>query len=210
MVDVVIFPIPNAVNFPGIPCPLHVFEPRYRQMVHHAIEQNMPMGICHTEKVVHQNNKKQTTQEALNSNQSTYKPYPVFSAGAVTIAKTLDDGRILIEVDIKTRMRRLEEIQTLPFTIWRCEELVDQTLDEQQAHELEQYKEKILRRLIHITHQQEEAQGMLKSDFWQTMSAEQFSFSVMGLLGVDAILKQQVLEMTDANERMSTVLSLIS
>lgn len=28
-----IFPLPNAVLFPGVPLPLHVFEPRYRQMV---------------------------------------------------------------------------------------------------------------------------------------------------------------------------------
>lgn len=210
MVDVVIFPIPNSVNFPGIPCPLHVFEPRYRQMVHHAVENNMPMGICHTEKVVHINNKKQTREEALNSNQSTYKPYEVFSAGPVHIAKTLDDGRILIEVDIRTRMRRVEEIQTLPFTIWRCEELPDIAIDEQQADELVQYKEKILTRLLHITHQQPEAQTMLKSEYWQLMSAEQFSFSVMALLGVDAGLKQHVLETTNPNERMSTILSILN
>ena len=28
-----IFPLPNAVLFPGVPLPLHVFEPRYREMV---------------------------------------------------------------------------------------------------------------------------------------------------------------------------------
>ena len=33
MPQVALFPIPNSVNFPGVPCPLHVFEPRYR-LVH--------------------------------------------------------------------------------------------------------------------------------------------------------------------------------
>jgi hypothetical protein len=28
-----IFPLPNVVLFPGVPLPLHVFEPRYREMV---------------------------------------------------------------------------------------------------------------------------------------------------------------------------------
>jgi len=28
-----IFPLPNAVLFPGVPLPLHIFEPRYREMV---------------------------------------------------------------------------------------------------------------------------------------------------------------------------------
>ena len=28
-----LFPLPNAVLFPGVPLPLHIFEPRYREMV---------------------------------------------------------------------------------------------------------------------------------------------------------------------------------
>jgi Lon protease-like protein len=31
-----IFPLPNVVLFPGVPLPLHIFEPRYRDMVHDA------------------------------------------------------------------------------------------------------------------------------------------------------------------------------
>lgn len=31
--QVPLFPLPNAVLFPGVPLPLHVFEPRYREMV---------------------------------------------------------------------------------------------------------------------------------------------------------------------------------
>lgn len=31
-----LFPLPNVVLFPGVPLPLHVFEPRYREMVRDA------------------------------------------------------------------------------------------------------------------------------------------------------------------------------
>jgi Lon protease-like protein len=31
-----LFPLPNAVLFPGVPLPLHIFEPRYREMVRHV------------------------------------------------------------------------------------------------------------------------------------------------------------------------------
>lgn len=31
--SVPLFPLPNAVLFPGVPLPLHIFEPRYREMV---------------------------------------------------------------------------------------------------------------------------------------------------------------------------------
>jgi Lon protease-like protein len=30
---IALFPLPNAVLFPGMPLPLHIFEPRYREMV---------------------------------------------------------------------------------------------------------------------------------------------------------------------------------
>ncbi len=31
-----VFPLPNVVLFPGVPLPLHIFEPRYREMVRDA------------------------------------------------------------------------------------------------------------------------------------------------------------------------------
>ena len=114
-IDVALFPIPNSVNFPGVPCPLHVFEPRYRQMVSHCIDNEMLMGVCHTEKLLHANERKQTVEEALSSNQSTYKPQGVFSAGAVQLLEELDDGRLLIQVDTSVRLKLLEVRQTLPF-----------------------------------------------------------------------------------------------
>ena len=80
MYDVALFPIPNAVNFPGVPCPLHVFEPRYRQMVRHCLDEERLMGVCHVEKVVHRKEREQPLEEALSSNQATYKPLRVFSA----------------------------------------------------------------------------------------------------------------------------------
>jgi Lon protease-like protein len=39
-----LFPLP-AVLFPGAPMPLHVFEPRYRQLVAHAVEGSEQFGL---------------------------------------------------------------------------------------------------------------------------------------------------------------------
>src|SRR5210317_1249926 len=108
MPQVALFPIPNSVNFPWVPCPLHVFEPRYRQMVRHCIDENMLMGVCHTEKVLHRNQREQTIEEALNSNQATYKPLGIFSAGPVQLLEELDDGRMLIQVDNALRLQLVE------------------------------------------------------------------------------------------------------
>ena len=41
-----IFPLPNVVLFPGVPLPLHIFEPRYRQMVKDAVGGHEIIGMA--------------------------------------------------------------------------------------------------------------------------------------------------------------------
>lgn len=210
MVNVALFPIPNSVNFPWVPCQLHVFEPRYRQMVKHCIEHNLLMGVCQTEKIVHKNERTQTIEEALSSNQSSYKPTGIFSAGPVQLLNELDDGRMLIQVDIEVRLQLGEEKQTLPFSIWSCEELLDQTRDSAQETALAQSQAKILMRLLAITHANQQAQEVLGSDHWQAMPAQKFSFAILGLLDIPPDDAQALLEMTNAQERLDTVLKMIN
>ena len=113
MIEVALFPIPDSVNFPGVPCPLHVFEPRYRKMVRHCLEHHMLMGVCHTEKVLHAANNEQSLTNVLHTNQATYKPRDIFSAGPVSLLEELEDGRMVIEVDTNIRLRLQNEVQTL-------------------------------------------------------------------------------------------------
>jgi len=40
-----IFPLPNVVHFPGVPLPLHIFEPRYRDMVRDALAGDRLIGM---------------------------------------------------------------------------------------------------------------------------------------------------------------------
>ena len=210
MVDVALFPIPNAVNFPGVPCPLHVFEPRYRQMVQHCIDNNMLMGVCHTEKLLHANTRERSVREALNSNQSTYKPRGIFSAGHVSLLEKLQDGRMLIQVDTSVRLRLVEELQTLPFSIWSCEELPDEPVDAEAQALLAQTQAKILQRLLKIVHDNQQARQMLESEHWQAMPALDFSFAIAGILGMEPETSQALLEMTSPQQRMDTVLELLN
>lgn len=210
MVEIAIFPIPNSVNFPGVPCPLHVFEPRYRQMVKHCIDNNIMMGVCHTEKTIRENTKQQTREEALSSNQSTYKPYSIFTAGKVELVEELPDGRMAITVHMSDRFSLVKETQTLPFSIWQCEPLQDESVSDEALAELEQTQQKILQRLITITHANPEAQAMLNSDYWQTMPAIKFSFTVNGLLALGPELMQQQLEVTNPQARVDQILSMLN
>ena len=210
MLEVALFPIPQSVAFPGVPCPLHVFEPRYRQMVRHCLERNLLMGICQTEKVLHSPDKEQSREEALQSNQATYKPCDIFSAGPVTLLEELEDGRMVIEVDTNIRLRLQRELQTLPFNIWACEEWPDQPLTEEIEHQLQQLQQKILQRLIVMTHNNAELQKILNGDHWKKMGSVDFSFAVFGLFGLDAGLKQELLEMTEATARLDCILAMLN
>ncbi len=43
--DLAVFPLPGAVFFPHTLLPLHIFEPRYRQMVTDALEEEAPIAV---------------------------------------------------------------------------------------------------------------------------------------------------------------------
>jgi Lon protease-like protein len=210
MIEVALFPIPDSVNFPGVPMPLHVFEPRYRKMVKYCIDHKVMMGVCHTEKVVHAKTGDQTQEEILNSNQSTYKPCAVFSAGTVELLKEMDDGRMAIMVNFKTRLKLQQERQTLPFSIWACEPYEDEPLEDDALVGLKQSHEKIMRRLLTISHGNDEVHKMLVGDHWQNMSAVEFSFLVNGLLAMPAEIKQGLLEMRQPQQRLDAILERVN
>jgi hypothetical protein len=210
MIDVALFPIPNSVNFPGVPVTLHVFEPRYRQMVRYCLDNDVMMGVCYTGKVIYVNIREQTREEALSSNQSTYKPCEVFSAGKVELLDELDDGRMAIVVDCEVRLKLKQERQTLPFSIWQCEVYEDEPVDVEALVRLNQTQDKILQRLLTIGHGNDEFHKMLKSDHWQNLSAVEFSFMVNGLFGIPAELKQDLLEMTDTQQRLDFILDMLN
>ncbi len=44
MIELPIFPL-NTVVFPGWPLPLHIFEPRYKEMLRYCVEEQQPFGI---------------------------------------------------------------------------------------------------------------------------------------------------------------------
>lgn len=43
--EIPLFPLPDVVLFPGMPLPLHVFEPRYRKMVRDVLEGHRTIGM---------------------------------------------------------------------------------------------------------------------------------------------------------------------
>ena len=213
-----IFPIPGCVTFPGTVFPLHVFEPRYRAMIQHCLDTGMPVSICHTEKMISPGKPTGNLKEALNSNQATYRPYPVVSAGRCELVETSDDGRMYLNVHLEQRYRLGDAVQLLPYQIYKCEPFPDRELPAAEAQlddaDNALLKDKILHRLYALGQGDDDVKRsieyLIKSEEWQTKSAQAFSFELFGMIAFDADILQEILEMDSANERLNYTLALLN
>lgn len=76
-----LFPLPNAVLFPSVFLPLHIFEPRYRQMVRDALTGDRMIGMV-------------LLKPGFEADYDGRPPiYDVGGAGLITHAERLPDGR---------------------------------------------------------------------------------------------------------------------
>jgi Lon protease-like protein len=92
-----LFPLPNVVLFPNVFLPLHIFEPRYRQMVSDALAGERMIGMVLL----------QPGHEA--EYERTPPIYEVGCAGLITHAERLADGRFNIVLRGLQRFRVVGE-----------------------------------------------------------------------------------------------------
>ena len=210
MTEIALFPIPNCVTFPGTRYPLHVFEPRYRDMIHFCIDTQTPLAVCHVEKLLRPSKPDQDAATALHSNQATYKPVTIVAAGPCQLEETLDDGRLMIEVHIQQRYRLLEAKQSLPFMIYQCDEYPDLPMTEADMSAGQQLQDKVLHRLIALTAHMPELASELASPKWQQKSLEAFSFELFSVLQMDGDAMQFILEQRTPLDRLNTALEILN
>ena len=210
MPKICIFPIPGCVTFPGMIFPLHVFEPRYRDMIQHCLETDTPVAICHTRKEISPAKPMTDMKTALASNQATYQPYDVFSAGRCELLQTLDDGRLYLNVHIEQRFNLGKPVQMLPYQVYDCFPFLDHKPTPEEEVDNLLLKEKILHRLEALAHadpqSREALADVMASDEWQKMGGTEFSFRLFSLIQFAPELLQQVLEMDSAHQRLSKTL----
>ena len=100
-----VFPLPNIVLFPHTSLPLHIFEPRYRQMTNDALGTDRLIVIT-----------------LLKPGwESEYKGspdvFPIACAGLIEEVAPLPDGRINIRLRGLTRVEILSFVQETPYRI---------------------------------------------------------------------------------------------
>jgi uncharacterized protein len=110
-----IFPLPNVVLFPNVFLPLHIFEPRYRQMLDDALNGDRIIGMV-------------LLRPGWERDYEGRPPvYPIGCAGVITHAERLGDGRFNIVLRGMEKFRvvgedtaqayRLAQVTAMPETI---------------------------------------------------------------------------------------------
>jgi Lon protease-like protein len=109
-----LFPLPDVVLFPGALLPLHVFEPRYRELTADVLAGKKVMGV----------------PRLRPGYQASYEGrppvYPVVGAGYVIASEALDDGRYNILLRGVARVHLDEELPpSRAYRLARAHVLVD-------------------------------------------------------------------------------------
>jgi Lon protease-like protein len=92
-----LFPLPNVVLFPNVFLPLHIFEPRYRELVADAVLGDRLIGMV------------LLRPGWENEYQGRPPVFPVGCSGVITHVEKLDDGRYNIVLRGLERFRIVEE-----------------------------------------------------------------------------------------------------
>ncbi len=110
-----IFPLPNAVLLPGMVLPLNVFEPRYLDLVDHALAGTQYIGVPLLRPGYENDYEGRPETEA------------VFGVGRLTSHQRLPDGRRFIRLAGQRRVRRVRELDPEhEFRLVHCEVLPEE------------------------------------------------------------------------------------
>ena len=208
--EISLFPIPGSVSLPFTNVPLHIFEPRYRKMIHESIEQKRRIGVAHTVRVVKPSTLPfwASQSEQLNSDHEIYEAHPIFSAGFVQIHETLPDGRIIVEIEMDSRYEIVEVIQTEPYQVVRCKIYEDEKEVDAKTTELRKILDANLRSLV--TEDTQILNDQLDSVLWKTQTTLQYSFAIFSLVQMPADTSQSILEMRSPEQRIQFLLNALT
>jgi len=111
-----LFPLPNVVLFPNVFLPLHIFEPRYRNMVADALAGDRLIGMV-------------LLKPGWERDYEGRPPvYPVGCSGLITHAERLADGRYHIVLRGVERFRIVREDHARMYRCATTEPIVDEEL----------------------------------------------------------------------------------
>jgi Lon protease-like protein len=185
------FPL-NAVLFPGAALNLHIFEPRYRQLVAECLEAKEPFGVV-------------LIREGDEAGDPDVQPHPVGTTAEIADVTPLPSGRYYLSSTGGRRFRISEIVSREPYLLCDVEFLDEgqndpMEIDRLQAEIAVEFRE--YRSLI------DEFSGN-PTDIDIPADPVRASYAIGEALQVADVLKQQLLELSSAAERLETELGFL-
>jgi uncharacterized protein len=182
-----LFPLPNLVFFPHTRLPLHVFEPRYRQMVKDVLESDQRFGIV-------------LLRPGWEPDY--FGAPPVFECGTLgTIeqAVPLEDGRFNIVVRGDVRFRILDEVSGVPYRTARVVAEPEIGREPSYAHARREWLADLSRQYLKYLPDQTAVPEI------ETVNLDALTNALIMSLNLDVEEKQKLLEMSDVIRRAEHV-----
>lgn len=184
-----LFPLPNAVLFPGVFLPLHVFETRYREMVADALAGDRLIGMV----LLRPGWDREPTESP--------SIFSVGCAGLISHVEQLDDGRYDIVLRGIERFRVLDEEAERAYRLARVHYL-DDSMSAVEREALSRQRLK-LERLLSVS-----AEGA-DHVFPSTLSDEEVINALAQYLDLEPIERQALLECANVSARSDALAELL-
>lgn len=167
-----LFPL-EVVLYPGMPLPLHIFEPRYKQMIRWCLEQGEEFGVVLARK-----------PEMARVG---------CTAGIVKVVKEFEDGRMNILTMGQRRFQVLQLFEDLPYLQGRVE-----MLEEDEEADAEAPRPVRLWKLFEEAYS---LVGGRSAETPEPEGGRALSFHIAILLPMELEMKQRILELGSELER---------
>ncbi len=186
--QIAVMTLPNVAFFPQALMPLHIFEPRYRQMLKESLATHRLFALAGLD-------------ARRASDASAFEPaHPIATVGIVRACQKTDNGTSNLLLQGLARVRFVEVLREHPYRLARIEALSS----EPGAGEKENLR--LRTTLAHLIATKQRLGGGVPTDFAQFLKTvndpETFVDLAAFSLCEDAALKQRLLETLDVHARL--------
>ena len=183
--DLPLFPL-HVVLFPDMPLPLHIFEPRYREMILRCREDKSPFGI-----VLIEDRQETSTQ---------VQPHLVGTTARITQYEELPDGRMNILVFGETRFHIEQTRQDQPYLSAQVQPFWEEEIKVEQVQSAVECVGDLFKTYLSALF---EMSGRALSTLQLPSDPELLSYAVASVVQVPLLEKQTLLAMTSTEDRLA-------
>jgi hypothetical protein len=189
-VTIPLFPLENVVLLPDGVVPLHIFEPRYRQMTEHALAGDRHLGMI-------------AVRTGGSSEMAGEPPlFEIGCAGFIAEHQRSADGRFQLLLRATERFRVLRELPREPGRLYRVAEIEQLQEDVGDAEAARRARDQVLDLLVRLTERRLGPKRSIDSGPLRALGLARFATSVAQSLALPTREKQSLLEAATLAERL--------